>query len=129
VTGPVAINTQVSENPALIGEIAAHCGSQAVIASIDVKKGLLEVQSVRTLGGRSNTRRDSVNWAVEIEKMGADEILLTSIDRQGTWEGFDLELAKRVTDAVTVPITAHGGARPWNISSNWSSKETPQRWR
>jgi cyclase len=106
----VAINTQAAENPALIADISAHYGSQAVIASIDVKHGLFGGQSVRTLGGRRNTRRDPVTWAVEVEKMGAGEILLTSIDREGTWDGFDLDLVKRVTNAVSIPVIAHGGA-------------------
>jgi cyclase len=106
----LAINTQAAENPALIGEIAAHYGSQAVIASIDVKKGLFGRKTVHTLGGRRNTRRDPVSWALEVEKMGAGEILLTSIDHEGTWGGFDLELVRRVTDAVSIPVIAHGGA-------------------
>jgi cyclase len=106
----VAINTQAAANSALIGEIATHYGSQAVIASIDVKQGLFSGPTVRTLGGRRNTHRDPVEWAKEVEKMGAGEILLTSIDREGTWSGFDLELVKRVTDAVTIPVIAHGGA-------------------
>ena len=106
----VAINTQAAENPALIGEIAVHYGSQAVIASIDVKKGLFGAQTVRTLGGKRNTRLDPVTWSVEVEKMGAGEILLTSIDREGSWDGFDLELIKGVTDAVSIPVIAHGGA-------------------
>jgi cyclase len=106
----IAINTQAVENPALIGEIAVLCGSQAVIASIDVKRGVFGGQTVRTLGGKRNTLRDPVTWAVEVEKMGAGEILLTSIDREGTWAGFDLDLVKRVTDAVSIPVIAHGGA-------------------
>lgn len=110
----VAINTHAEANPALISEIAGHYGSQAVIASIDVKKGLFGVQTVRTLSGSNNTRRDPVIWAMEVEKMGAGEILLTSIDREGTWDGFDLELVKRVTDNVSVPVIAHGGAGSLN---------------
>lgn len=106
----VAINTQAAVNSALITEIATHYGSQAVIASIDVKQGLFGGQTVRTLGGKCNTRRDPVAWAKEVEKMGAGEILLTSIDREGTWEGFDLDLVRRVTDAVSIPVIAHGGA-------------------
>jgi cyclase len=106
----VGINTQAAEDPALIGEIAAHYGSQAVIASMDVKKGLFGGQTVRTLGGKRNTRRDPVTWALELEKMGAGEILLTSIDREGTWDGFDLELVRRITDSVSIPVIAHGGA-------------------
>ncbi len=105
----VAINTRAEEDPALIGKIAAHYGSQAVIASIDVKKGPFGGQTARTLAGKHNTCLDPVTWALEVEKMGAGEILLTSIDREGTWEGFDLELVKRVTDAVSIPVIAHGG--------------------
>lgn len=106
----VSINTQAAESSTLIGEIAAHYGSQAVIASIDVKRGLFGGQTVRTLAGMRNTFRDPVTWAAEVEKMGAGEILLTSIDREGTWEGFDIELVRRVTDAVSIPVIAHGGA-------------------
>ncbi len=106
----VVINTGAADNPALISEISGHYGSQAVIASIDVENGFFCGQTVRTLGGRHNTRRDPVAWAKEVEKMGAGEILLTSIDREGTWEGFDLGLVKRVTDAVSIPVIAHGGA-------------------
>lgn len=106
----VAINTQAEKNPALIGEIARLYGSQAVMASIDVKKGVFGGYSVRTLGGKRKTRHDPVSWALEVEKMGAGEILLTSIDREGSWAGFDLELVKCVTEAVLIPVIAHGGA-------------------
>ena len=106
----VAINTQAVNNLALIEEIATHYGSQAVVASIDVKRNLFGRSTVRTMSGRRNTNRDPIAWAMEIEKMGAGEILLTSIDREGTWEGFDLEMVKRVTEAVTIPVIAHGGA-------------------
>ena len=106
----IAINTQAAENPILIGEIASHYGSQAVIASIDVRNGLFGSQTVRTLGGKHNTRRDPVTWAKEVEQMGAGEILLTSIDREGSWQGFDLELIQSVTDAVSIPVIANGGA-------------------
>lgn len=106
----VSINSRAVENPDLITAIAGHYGSQAVIASIDVKAGLFGGQTVRTMGGRSNSRRDPVEWAKEVEARGAGEILLTSIDREGTWDGFDLELVKRVTDAVSIPVIAHGGA-------------------
>lgn len=107
----VAVNTQAAENPGLIGDIANHYGSQAIIASIDVKRSFFGGhQTVRTLSGKHDTGRDPVEWAREVERMGAGEILLTSIDREGTWDGFDLELVKRVTDAVSVPVIAHGGA-------------------
>ncbi|MFY7790996.1 MAG: AglZ/HisF2 family acetamidino modification protein [Polynucleobacter sp.] len=106
----VVINTHAAENPTLISEIACHFGSQAVVASIDVKRGLFGGQTVRTQGGRRNTSFHPVEWAMEVEKLGAGEILLTSIDREGTWDGFDLDLVKRVTDAVSIPVIAHGGA-------------------
>jgi len=106
----VSINTQAAENPMLIDEIASHYGSQAVIASIDVKNGLFGNQTVRTLGGKRNIHRDPVTWAREVEQMGAGEILLTSIDREGTWNGFDIDLVKRITDVVSIPVIAHGGA-------------------
>lgn len=106
----VAINTHAAANPALIGDIARHYGSQAVIVSIDVKLSFFGAQTVRTLGGKRNTQRDPIAWVKEVEQMGAGEILLTSINQEGTWEGFDLELVKRVTDAVSIPVIAHGGA-------------------
>lgn len=106
----VAINTCAADNPALINQIASHYGSQAVIASIDVKTGLFGKQTVRTLGGKRNTQRDPVAWAKEVERLGAGEILLTSMDREGAWDGFDLDLVRRVTDAVSIPVIAHGGA-------------------
>ncbi len=105
----VAVNSCAIENPNLLTEIARQYGSQAVIASIDVKTGFLGKQVVRTQSGRHNTHRDPVDWAKEVEGHGAGEILLTSIDREGTWEGFDLELVKRVSDAVSIPVIAHGG--------------------
>jgi cyclase len=106
----VAINTSAAENPSLINEIASHYGSQAVIVSIDVNTSLLGNRTVLTLGGKHNSQRDLVLWAKEAESLGAGEILLTSIDREGTWAGFDLDLVRSVTDAVTIPVIAHGGA-------------------
>lgn len=105
----IVVNT-ASENFALIGELSSHYGSQAIIASIDVKKSFFGQQTVRTLSGSRNTNYDPVEWAKKLEKLGVGEILLTSIDREGTWSGFDLELVKRVADAVSIPVIAHGGA-------------------
>ena len=106
----ISINTEASKNPALIGEIAARYGSQAVIGSIDVKNGLFGRQYTWTLGGRRRFSADPVTWAIELEKMGVGEIILTSIDREGTWAGFDLDLVQRIADAVSIPVIAHGGA-------------------
>jgi len=105
----IAINT-AAEKPSLISDLANHYGSQAVMASIDVKRSLLGKQTVRTLSGSRNTHRNPIEWAKEMEQQGAGEILLTSIEREGTWDGFDLELVGRVADAVSIPVIAHGGA-------------------
>ncbi len=106
----VVINSAAVERPELVSEVASQYGSQAVVVSIDVKAGLTGRESVRARGGRVNTHRDPVRWAIEIEQLGAGEILLTAIDREGTWQGFDLDLVRRVADAVTLPVIAHGGA-------------------
>jgi len=106
----VVINTAAVARPGLIGEIATVYGSQAVIVSIDVKRGPLGAQTVRSGNGCRRTGLDPVAWAKEAAQLGAGEILLTSIDREGTWQGFDLDLVRRVSDAVTVPVIAHGGA-------------------
>lgn len=110
----VVINTHAVNNIELISEIANRYGSQAVIASIDVKKTLFGNKTVRTLGGTFNTNKEPVYWAKEVEKKGAGEILLTSIDHEGTWNGFDYELVKSVADAVSIPVIAHGGAGSLN---------------
>jgi cyclase len=106
----VVINSHAADRPDFIAELANHFGSQAVIASIDVKRDLLGHPRVYTRGGTRNTHKDPVAWAREMERQGAGEILLTSIDREGTWQGFDLEIVRSVTDAVQVPVIAHGGA-------------------
>ena len=106
----IALNSSAVDHPDLITEIASHSGSQAVIVSIDVKQGLLGRQTVRTQSGKHNTHHDPVAWARAVESRGAGEILLTSIDREGTWEGFDLDLVSRVATAVHIPVIAHGGA-------------------
>jgi cyclase len=106
----VIVNTHAEENPSFITELADHFGSQAVIVSIDVGRNLWGRDQVRTRSGTRNTHRDPVAWAQEVESLGAGEILLTSIHREGTWEGFDLALIKAVTDAVRIPVIAHGGA-------------------
>jgi len=106
----VAVNSYAAENTTFITQLSEHYGSQAVIASIDVKKDYFGRNRVRTNSGRGKTRLYPVKWAQKLEALGAGEILLTSIDREGTWSGFDLDLVKAVTDAVNVPVIAHGGA-------------------
>lgn len=106
----VALNSFASEKPAFVTQLAEHFGNQAVIASIDVKKDLWGRYRVQTHAGKRSTGRDPVEWVQELAALGAGEILLTSIDREGTWEGFDLELVKSVTAAVNIPVIAQGGA-------------------
>ncbi len=106
----VAVSSAILEKPELVTQLAESFGSQAVIASIDVKRGVTRRPTVRGSGGRRRTGRDPVEWAKEVEDRGAGEILLTAIDREGTWTGFDLELVSSVAGAVSVPVIAHGGA-------------------
>jgi imidazole glycerol-phosphate synthase subunit HisF len=106
----VIVNTHAAENPSFVSELASHFGSQAVIVSIDVRRDLWGRDQVWTRSGTRNTHRDPVAWAREVEALGAGEILLTSIRREGSWEGFDLALVKAITDAVHIPVIAHGGA-------------------
>jgi cyclase len=105
----VAVNTAAVRRPALLGEIAARAGSQAAVLAIDAKrrKGGYEVV---VEGGRIETGLDAIEWARRGVAAGAGEILLTSIDRDGTRDGFDLDLVARVADAVRVPVIASGGA-------------------
>ena len=104
------LNTSAVENPALVREIADHAGSQAVVVSIDVKKNFLGKYEVFTHCGQKKTGFDPVKHAIEMEKMGAGEILVNSIDRDGMMQGYDIELVKKVADAVSIPVVACGGA-------------------
>lgn len=106
----ISLNTQAIENPGLISEIATLYGSQAVVVSIDIKSGPLRNATVFSCGGERNTHRNPVDWAKEVEARGAGEILLTSIDKEGSWSGFDLDLIGSVSSAVSIPVIAHGGA-------------------
>lgn len=106
----VAINSAAVERPALVGEIARLYGNQAVVASIDVRLDPLRRYRVVTRGGKHRTSLDPVEWARQLEGHGAGEILLTAVDREGTWDGFDCDLVRRVADAVSIPVIAQGGA-------------------
>jgi cyclase len=104
----VSVNTSAVARPALVSELAREFGAQCVVVAIDARhaSGGWEVF---THGGRKPTGLDAVSWATEAEKLGAGEILLTSMDRDGTRDGFDIELTRTVTDAVGVPVIASGG--------------------
>jgi cyclase len=106
----VAINTYAVQRPAFIREAADLCGSSSVIASIDVMKTLFGRYVVVTHGGTRKTGLDPVQFAIEMERQGAGEIILNSVDRDGTMSGYDLELVRRVSTAVGIPVVACGGA-------------------
>ncbi len=101
----VSVNSAALAQPSLITELAKRLGSQAVVVAIDTEGG-----RVRTRAGTTETARRTVEWAREAEERGAGEILLTSIDSDGTREGYDLEITRAVVDAVSVPVIASGGA-------------------
>lgn len=105
----VALNTAAVQDPEVLSSSAAAFGTQCVVAAIDARRrdGGWEVV---IHGGRTPTGRDAVGWAAECERRGAGEILLTSMDRDGTKDGYDLELLAAVTEAVNVPVIASGGA-------------------
>jgi len=107
----VAINSAALERPELIDELAAHFGAQCVVLAIDCKaRPDGDGWEVYLAGGRTATGRDAVAWAIEGTRRGAGEILLTSMDRDGTKDGYDLALTAAVSDAVAVPVIASGGA-------------------
>jgi cyclase len=105
----VAINTAVVARPALIGEVATRFGSQCMVLSIEAKRAKAGGWEAYTDNGREHTGLDVVDWAKRAVDLGAGEILLTSVDKEGTRKGFDIELTRAVSDAVRVPVIASGG--------------------
>ena len=105
----IAINTAGLQNPALIAQASSYFGAQCIVCAIDAKQVAPGRWNVFTHGGRNDTGRDALEWAVEVEQLGAGEILLTSMDRDGTRQGFDLPLTRAVADAVGIPVIASGG--------------------
>jgi cyclase len=105
----IAINSAAVRDPALIGKIASRFGSQAVVVAIDARKTGIDFE-VYVSGGRVPTGRNAVEWARAVAASGAGEILLTSMDRDGTQSGFDCELVCAVAEAVSIPVIASGGA-------------------
>jgi cyclase len=105
----VVINTQALVDPAFVSRLARDFGSQAVVCAIDVRRDLFSRPHVFMHSVGRNAGREPVEWAKELEARGAGEILLTSVDREGTWSGCDLELTRAVSGAVGIPVIAHGG--------------------
>jgi len=105
----ISINTAGLQNPQLIADASARFGAQCIVCAIDAKQVAPGRWEVFTHGGRRATGRDAVEWAREVERLGAGEVLLTSMDRDGTRQGFDLGLTRAVSDAVGIPVIASGG--------------------
>jgi cyclase len=105
----IAANTAVVRDPALISRIAERFGSQCMVVSIEAKRLAPGRWEAYVDNGRERTGRDVAEWAQEVERRGAGEILLTSVDQEGTRAGFDIELARTVTRAVRIPVIASGG--------------------
>ena len=115
----ISINTAAVQTPRLVADASARFGSQCIVVAIDARRRVIPSQTpakshapgweVYTHGGRTATGLDAVDWAREVVELGAGEILLTSMDRDGTKSGFDLELTRAVADAVSVPVIASGG--------------------
>jgi len=107
----VSVNTAAVDRPELVGELAAEFGAQCVVVAVDARRSPQRASGfgVFTHGGRSETPLDAVDWVRQVESLGAGEILLTSMDRDGTRDGFDLPLTRAVSDAVNIPVIASGG--------------------
>ena len=105
----VSINTAAIKNPELIKESSNKFGSQCIVVAIDAKKTAQNKWTVFTHGGREATELDAVEFAKLAEKNGAGEILLTSMDRDGTKEGYDIELTKKISSSLNIPVIASGG--------------------
>jgi cyclase len=106
----IAINSHLFDEPQLLTKAAEQFGNQSMVVSIDVKRTWTGQYKVHSHGGTKNTGAEPVEWARKAEQLGAGEILLTSIDRDGTYEGYDLDLIHKVAEAVNVPVIACGGA-------------------
>ena len=106
----IAVNSAAIKNPELITEAALKFGSQCVVLAVDAKANGRGSWDVYLNGGRVNTGLDAIEWITRAEKLGAGEVLLTSMDKDGTKSGYDIELTRRAAEAVNIPVIASGGA-------------------
>ena len=105
----VSINTQAVQNPEIVKDAAEKFGNQCIVVAIDARKVKNGKWEIFTHGGRNATGLDALDWSRKVSQLGAGEILLTSMDRDGTKDGFDLELTKMVSDSIPIPVVASGG--------------------
>ena len=106
----IVINTQAYNTPELVTDIAKHSGNQSIIVSVDIKKNFFGKYKIYTNDGTKKRDLDPLEWIKRLEDIGAGELLLTSMDRDGTWSGYDLDFLKIITDSVNIPVIANGGA-------------------
>jgi len=106
----LVVNTQSYYNPDFITQLSRHFGAQAVVASIDIKKNILGKYHVYVRDGSEKIDVPIIDYAKRLEKAGAGEILLTAMEKDGTWSGFDIDIIRKVSQAVAVPVIANGGA-------------------
>ncbi len=106
----IVINSYAMENPDFVTKVSEYFGAQSVIGSIDIKKNIFGKYSVFGKDGTEKTKLNPIEWAIRLKELGAGELLVTSMDRDGTWEGFDVEIIRQISEAVSVPVIANGGA-------------------
>lgn len=105
----ISINSAAIKNPEFVKHASNKCGSQCIVVAIDAKQTAPDTWEIFTHGGRNATGIDAVEWAKRVESYGAGELLLTSMDRDGTKKGFDIALTRKISDAVSIPVIASGG--------------------
>ena len=105
----ISLNTSIVKNPELISEVSKQFGSQAIVAAIDIKKSA-NGHKVFIKGGRTETELEGLEWCKQVAELGAGEILLTSMDKDGTKSGYEIDFLKKVTESVSIPVIASGGA-------------------
>lgn len=106
----IVLNTALYRNPQLVQQLVAHFGSQAIVASVDVKKNIWGKYAAYINDGTQKINADPISWSQQLEQLGVGELLLTSIDKEGTWHGYDIDITAKMADAVNIPVIANGGA-------------------
>jgi cyclase len=106
----IILNTVAYDSPNIVSDIAKYSGNQSVIGSIDIKKNIFGNYSIYTNNGTKKRSLDPLIWAKQLEDLGAGELLITSIDRDGTWSGYEIDLLCKISTSVNIPVIANGGA-------------------